>query len=157
MALGPTAGCAQSGESIPPVFRHLEGNWVGEGTLMGRSASFGMTWRVTSPGEIRLDFANGFVGEAGAVTPVLEAVALYSVRPDGTITADWTDSRPQQISIAAQATDTVLLSDWTAAAERGRTEYAVLADGTLRVRDWVVVGGELRPFGDASYRRRDGG
>lgn len=43
---------------------------------------------------------------------------------------------------------------WTAPTDGGRTEYRVAADGTVRVRDWVRSNGELRPFGEAVYRRR---
>lgn len=136
------------------AFEMLEGDWGGDGTLFGRPARFSMTWTAMGDGRYRLDFTNGMIDEAGRVTPVLSAVAIYSPRADGTATAEWTDDRPQEITILAQVSDSVVVSDWTAPAESGRTEYRVALDGTVRVRDWVRSDGALRPFGEAVYRRR---
>ena len=146
---------APSAAAVPEgVFALLTGNWTGEGTLFGRPARFTMSWAPGGNGTHRLDFSNGLVDATGTVTPVLDAVAVYTPGPDGGATARWTDSRPQEISIVAEVGDSVVVSDWTAPAESGRTEYRVAADGTVRVRDWVRGGDGLRPFGDAVYRRR---
>ncbi len=139
---------------VPAVFRQLAGSWVGEGTLFGRPARFNMTWEIGPEGEIELQFTNGLVDEAGAVTPVLEAVATYRVGPDGQLVGRWTDNRPQEIEIVGEAGEAVVVSDWKAPTESGRTEYRLLPDGTVEVEDRVLVDGELRPFGQARYRRR---
>ena len=150
-----TPALAQAPASaVPDVLHRLAGAWVGEGTLLGGAGAFTMTWSAESAGAFRLDFTNGFVDDAGAVTPVLEAVAIYEARADGRLVARWTDSRPQEVDIVAEASDSVLVSEWTAPSETGRTEYRLLADGRARVRDWVRVEGELRLFGEATYRRR---
>ena len=156
MTLAPAATLAQGSSSqiVPGVFHLLSGTWVGEGTLLGRAGSFRMSWDVSPAGQIRLDFTNGFVDDSGLVTPVLEAVAVYTVQPDGGVVAHWTDDRPQEISIVAEVGDSVLVSAWTAPAESGRTEYRLMDDGSLRVRDWILSGGEMRLFGEARYRRR---
>jgi hypothetical protein len=150
-------GTAQSADTATesPVFRALAGSWVGEGTLMGRPAAFTISWTPQADGGMRLDFTNAFRGADGATTPVLAAVATYAV-DGGALVADWTDDRPQSIAIIATATDSALVSDWTAPSEEGRTEYRLQPDGTLVVRDWVRSQGELRPFGEAVYRRREG-
>ena len=156
MTLTPATTLAQGSSSqiVPGIFHLLSGAWVGEGTLLGRAGSFRMSWDVSPAGQIRLDFTNGFVDDSGVVTPVLEAVAIYTVQPDGRVVADWTDNRPQEISIVAEVGDSVVVSEWTAPAESGRTEYRLMDDGSVRVRDWVLSGGEMRLFGEARYRRR---
>ena len=153
-APGASTLSAQSAVAQPGVFTLLAGDWAGEGTLFGQPARFTMSWTPVADGTHRLDFSNGLVDAAGSVSPILEAVAVYTPLRDGTATAHWTDSRPQEITIVAELGDSVVVSDWTAATESGRTEYRVAADGTVRVRDWVRSGAELRPFGEAMYRRR---
>lgn len=148
-----TAATVQSLGPLPAVFGLLAGDWVGEGTLLGRPAAFTIRWTLSSVSEARLDFTNGFRDRTGVVTPVLEAVAIYTVTPSGQVVASWADNRPQAIEIEADVSDSTVVSHWTAPAERGRTEYRLEPDGTMTVRDWVFSDGELRPFGEALYRR----
>ncbi len=148
---GPGAVTAQSTPAA--VFDRLAGSWTGHGELMGRSASFAMTWRVVSPGYAVLVFANGFRDAEGRRTPVLDAVALYRTAhsmPEAT----WFDSRGERITIEWQADDSTLTAHWRGATEQGRTEYRITADNGLRVRDHVGTADGMRLFAQATYTRR---
>jgi hypothetical protein len=139
-------------EGTPVVVRGLLGGWEGSGELMGRPGAFRMRWEVDDGGFLHLGFDNGWSADDGAVTPVLSARALYRITGVGG-TGVWLDSRPQQIRIDVSVTDSSLVSEWTADAEQGRTEYVVHSPDSVTVRDWVYVDGEPRLFGEATYRR----
>lgn len=148
-ALAPSALAAQS---AAPVFDRLAGEWRGEGTLMGRSAEFTMTW--TPHGELAtLVFSNAFPDSTGALTPVLEAVAAYRTVRE-TPEAVWLDSRGVRIEIAWQATDdSTLVADWSAPNESGRTSYRVVGPDAVEVTDEVLTDEGWRIFATARYRR----
>ena len=122
---------------------------------MGRPASFEMEWKILDGGFVELNFTNAFVEASGAVTPVLQARALY--RPSGTTAIGvWIDTRPQRIQLESEISQSAVITTWTAATERGRTEYRI-EDGGLTVRDYVEADGEMRLFGEAHYTRVNGG
>lgn len=158
IAVGALASVAPlAAQSVPEgrVLDRLAGEWVGTGELLGRSASFSMTWTAESEGYYGLDFRNAFVTADGAETPVLHARAVYRLDPSGdTALGVWIDDRPQRITLDAVVTDSTVATEWTAPTERGRTEYLASATGEVVVRDWVQVDGAWRPFGEARYRRR---
>jgi hypothetical protein len=158
LLLSPGSAGAQSGGAdaqVPAVFSALQGAWSGSGTLMGRTASFAMTWEAQTGGFVELHFRNAFVDASGAVTPVLEARALY--RPSGTTAIGvWIDTRPQRIQLESEITQSAVITNWTAATERGRTEYRI-EEGGVTVRDYVEGDGEMRLFGEARYTRVSGG
>jgi hypothetical protein len=58
-----------------------------------------------------------------------------------------------RIDIRWTATDSVLVSEWTAPEEAGRTTYRVLGPDALEVIDEVASDGGLRIFGRATYAR----
>ena len=158
LLLGASATGAQSSSPdapVPAVFAALAGAWSGNGTLMGRPAGFEMEWRIQDGGFVELNFRNGFVDASGTVTPVLEARAIY--RPSGsTAVGVWIDTRPQRIQLESEISESVVITNWTAPTERGRTEYRV-EDGGVTVRDYVEVEGEMRLFAEARYERVGGG
>ena len=49
--------------------------------------------------------------------------------------------------------DSTFVTDWTAEQEQGRTEYLVRSADEVVVRDFVLVDGIMRLFGEAVYRR----
>jgi len=151
LAAESSAQAAQAARTVD-VFAALEGHWIGEGTLLGRDASFTMHWDATNPEFVRLSFTNAWTGADGTETPVLEAEALYHPR-GSTASGVWIDDRPQRLVLDAEATDSTLITHWTAEAEEGRTEYVVRARDLVIVRDFVHVDGVQRPFGEAMYRR----
>ena len=142
---------ASDAGDLPPVFAALAGTWSGTGTLMGRAASFEMTWTPRENGFVELRFSNGFVDPSGTVTAVLEARAIYRVSGASAVGV-WIDTRPQRIQLEAEITEDAVITTWTAPAERGRTEYRLEGAGAI-VRDFVEVDGALRPFGEATYTR----
>lgn len=160
--LGPASVASQSveeggaGGTAPPgvstIFPELEGEWIGSGTLMQRDARFRMTWTTLDGGFVRLSFQNAWVGEGDEEIPVLAAEAVYLDRA-GSIMGVWIDGRPQRIRLDAVVTDSSLVTTWTADAERGRTEYVIRSADEIVVLDHVEVDGDLRPFGEANYRR----
>ena len=81
-------------------------------------------------------------------------LARHGIDATGRVVASWSDSRGESIRIVAEATDSVLVSEWSSPSESGRTEYALHANGTVQVRDWVRSDMELREFGRATHRRR---
>ena len=158
-ALAPARGA--EAQDAPPtaapadaaVFAALEGDWEGTGKLLGRLAAFTMRWEATGDGFVRLSFTNAWVGEDGALTPVLAAEATYRV--SGALAVGvWVDSRPQRLTIEAVLTDSSVVSEWTAPAEEGRTEYLVRSPEGIHVRDFVYTDDGERLFAEATYRRR---
>ncbi len=141
------------GPPAETVFSALQGDWEGSGTLLGRPASFTMRWDVIGDGFARLTFKNAWVGDDGGLSPVLSAHAIYFVR-DSTAIGVWLDDRPQRLTIEAALTDSSVVASWTAASERGRTEYVVRSAGSVVVKDFVYSNGTEQLFGEASYRRR---
>lgn len=138
-------------QTTAPVFDRLAGEWQGEGTLMGRSAEFTLTW--TLRGELAtLVFSNAFADSTGALTPVLEAVAAYRTVQE-TPEAVWLDSRGVRIEIDWQATDSTLVADWSAPTESGRTTYRVVDPDAVEVTDEVRTDDGWRTFATARYRR----
>ena len=139
-------------QDVPEIVDLLAGSWEGEGELLGRPGDFSMTWDAREGGFLRLSFRNGWTADDGTVTPVLAAEAVYHLRGDSGLGV-WMDSRPQQLTLQAELTDSSMVVLWTAAAETGRTEYVVRGD-MAHVIDVVFVDGVERPFAEASYRRR---
>ena len=158
LILGASSTSAQSSGSdaqLPDVFSALDGVWSGTGTLMGRPASFEMEWKTSEGGFVELRFRNFFVDASGILTPVLEARALY--RPSGTTAVGvWIDTRPQRLQLESEVSQSAVITNWIAQAERGRTEYRI-EDGGVTVRDYVEVDGEMQLFGEAHYHREGNG
>ena len=157
LGASPTSAQESSGSDthLPDVFSALEGVWAGTGTLMGRQASFEMEWDIQEGGFVELRFKNFFVDASGALTPVLEARALY--RPSGTTAVGvWIDTRPQRLQLESEISQSAVITDWIAPTERGRTEYRI-EDGGVTVRDYVEVDGEMQLFGEAHYHREGNG
>jgi hypothetical protein len=140
-----------SAQGAAPIFDRLQGEWVGTGTLLNRAARFSMQWR-HQDGFAVLTFANGFADTSGAVTPVLNAAAVYRTgpaRPEGV----WLDSRGTRVELQWESSDSLLAVTWTAPTERGRTTYRVRSADEGDVLDEVLSNGEWRTFGTARYRR----
>ncbi len=151
MLIGLLGSPAASAQAAPQVFAALEGRWEGEGTLFGGPAHFVMEWELVH-GVAILTFANSVRDPAGGATPVLGAVAIYRTTT-ATPRATWEDTRGVQVSITWTATDTTLVSTWTAPTESGRTTYTLEADGSVTVVDEVMQPDGLVLFGQASYQR----
>ncbi len=134
------------------VFDRLEGRWVGSGELLGRPAHFVMQWEVGAEGFVRLAFRNAWVGEDGSRTPVLSSEATY-LRSGSSAIGVWLDDRPQRLTLQAALTDSTVITNWTADAEEGRTEYVVQSAEEVVVRDFVYAGESERLFAEATYRR----
>ena len=149
-----TAVAAQEGSTgpIPAVFMKLEGQWKGEGNLLGRPAEFVMRWETEPQGFVRLTFSNAWVGKDGSQTPVLSSEATYLPRGSSALGV-WLDDRPQRLTLRAALTDSTVITNWTADAEEGRTEYVVRSPEEVVVRDIVYVDGSDRLFAEATYRR----
>ncbi len=90
--------------------------------------------------------------EGGEITRVLSAVAVYRTAGESG-EAVWLDSRGVRIEIRWEASDSVLVSQWTAPTESGRTTYRLVSAEEIVVVDDVLSGGAWRTFGTARYRR----
>ena len=141
-------------EAASPVFDGLEGEWAGEGTLLGRPAQFTMRWTRVLEGQFaRLEFTNGFAGEdGGAPTPVLSAIAHYPLDGPAPREGWWFDSRGEEVSLLIRTTDSNLLVDWSSDVEVGKTVYRRFGDSIVVV-DSVLTEAGYREFGRATYRR----
>jgi hypothetical protein len=137
---------------VPTAFAKLEGQWTGSGVLLGRPAEFLMRWEIGREGFVRLIFSNAWVAEDGSRTPVLASEATY-LPDDSSALGVWLDDRPQQLTLHAALTDTTVVTNWTAAAEEGRTEYVVRSPDEVVVRDFVYADGSERMFAEATYHR----
>lgn len=155
MLAWPAVLAGQARARLPLAFAQLEGRWEGSGVLLSRPAAFQMRWTVADRGFVLLEFSNSWVGNDGSITPVLTSHAIYYVR-DSSAVGVWLDSRPQRIELQATFTDTSVVTNWTAAAEAGRTEYIVRSRDTVIVRDFVSSNGSERLFAEATYRRASG-
>lgn len=145
LAGGPLAGQGA------PVFDRLQGDWRGEGTLMGREARFTMRW-AHGGGFAVLTFGNAVVDSSGRVTPVLNAAAVYRTAP-ASPEGVWLDSRGVRVEIRWEASDSALVATWTAPTETGRTTYRVRSADELEVVDEILRDAGWRTFGSARYRR----
>lgn len=142
------------GQDGPDVLSALEGRWSGDGTLMGRSARFEMTWtRVLNGRFLRLEFRNAFA-DVDPVQTVLEADAYYRLG-GAELTGSWMDTRGVILSLRATVGDSELVTDWTGS-ESGRTTYRVIDSNTVEVVDLVRSGDEWREFAVARYQRTGG-
>lgn len=66
----------------------------------------------------------------------------------------WTDTNGSLHPLQSEWTDNALLTHWgQPETEEGRTRYAINADGSISVTDWVRVNGEWRQFMHADYQR----
>lgn len=157
LGAGPPSGAGPSHDGIATtVLDSLVGSWSGEGTLLGRSAAFHMTWAAAGPpGVYFLTFRNAFRAEDGAETPVLTASALYRVAEDTSVEGSWFDSRGIRIELSGEAGPRRLRIEWSAPSESGVTVYDWLGGGVVEVVDSVRAAPGLREFGAARYRAVD--
>ena len=138
-------------DDLGPVLATLEGSWEGKGELLGRPATFVMTWERALNGRfLRLEFGNAFA-DTDPVQPVLESHAYYLLG-GAILHGQWMDSRGAMLSLRAEIVGTALVTNWTGR-ESGRTEYQVIDDDTLEVTDYFQSDGEYRLFAQARYRR----
>lgn len=136
---------------LDPVLATLEGSWEGKGELLGRPATFVMTWQRALDGRfLRLEFGNAFA-DTDPVQPVLESHAYYLLG-GAILNGQWMDSRGAMLSLRAEVVGTALVTNWTGR-ESGRTEYRVIDDDTLEVTDYFQSDGEYRLFAKARYGR----
>ena len=118
-------------------------------------ASFEMEWKILDGGFVELNFTNAFVDASGAVTPGLagpRAVSSFWHDCHRCLDRYATSAHPARIGDQSVGRD----HTWTAATERGRTEYRI-EDGGLTVRGYVEADGEKRLFGETHYTRVNGG
>lgn len=135
------------------VLDSLEGCWVGSGVLLGRPASFGMSWEVEAS-FVYLIFTNAWIEEDGRPTPVLSARGTIR-RSEPPMVGVWIDDRPDRLWLEATVTDSSLVTHWRAETEEGRTEYVVRSPNVVRVHDIVFVDDGERTFGEATYQRAE--
>ena len=143
---------------VARVFERLEGDWAGEGTLLGRPARFTMRWtRVLEGRFARLEFTNAFAAETGSdPTPVLSAVAHYPLADAGPGRGWWFDSRGEKLALEVAPSDSELRVRWEGPGESGVTVYRIEGDGVVAV-DSVAGADGPREFGRAAYVRRGAG
>lgn len=148
--IGLTSGFLLAQESVPETFF---GEWTGEGTLFGNDAQFEMKWEEVLNGQfIRLSFENRFSNGGFSMT----AHGYYKLNEDGTFTGQWFDSRGVSFPLKGVFTSTQLTTEWEHSdVEKGRTEYEVLEQGTIRVIDFVFRDGSYQKFAEATYQLKN--
>lgn len=147
----PGGAAAQDADALPPVITALTGTWEGSGILLGRPAAFRMAWTPLRGDFVRLSFTNMWVAD-GDTTTVLTSEAVYRLQGSAALGV-WIDGRPQQLTLSATLSDTSVVTDWTAPAENGRTEYVVVSSDQIVVRDYVFVDGAEQLFAEGTYAR----
>ena len=138
---------------LPSIFSSLEGAWEGIGVLFGRPATFELVWEIGATGFVHLSFSIASVEEGGSSIPALSARATYWVE-EASVSGVWIDDRPQRLMLDAAVTDSSVVTNWSAEAEDGRTEYLLRSPTSLVVRDFVRVDGANQLFAEATYQRR---
>jgi hypothetical protein len=142
--------CAPA-HAAPGPFAWLDGLWVGEGTLMGKPATFEMRWNRVLGGRFQhLSFRNAQKID-GKTGPGLEAEGFYAPPDSVSGSGQWFDSRGGMLTLSWSASDSSVTVEWTGR-ESGRTIYERTSSG-VRVTDHVRSAGALKPFASATYRR----
>jgi len=102
---------------------------------------------------VRLTFRNEMQNPDG-VKRTLDAQAFYRLTEEGRVEGTWFDSRGMVLPLRGSADSTALTILWgTPETEEGRTEYRLLSENELEVRDFVLKDDRWRRFGEALYTR----
>lgn len=137
------------------VWDALDGRWAGSGEVRGMAADIALRFRPAFGGRgHHLDFSNRMRGADGKAWH-FQAEALYVCDAQGACRGHWYDSRGMVLPLAATATGDTLVVEWgDESSERGRTTYALQADGTLSITDEVLDrDGAWRRFGETTAAR----
>ncbi|MEO0997120.1 MAG: hypothetical protein AAFX58_06345 [Pseudomonadota bacterium] len=130
----------------------LLGDWAADCDAWGTPATCRLSWErghherlltVRYRIESRQDGAEIFSGSA-----------VYRLSPPD-LTGYWSDSGGALHPLRAMWEDNTLTTRWgRPGTEEGRTEYARLAPGVLRVTDWALTDEGWRQFMQVTYDRR---
>jgi hypothetical protein len=155
-ALSPAAGAAQvpAGADVPALLARLEGDWTGEGTILGRPATVEMHWTPALAGAfLRLTWVS-HIG-AGPQAVRFEGQAYYRRSGAGAARATWFDSSGQVRPIVVSAAGDALVAAWgTPETEVGETTYRLESATRVLVVDRVrQKDGTWREFGRSILSR----
>jgi hypothetical protein len=129
----------------------FKGNWIGNGTLLGKEASFSMDWtQALNKQFYRLSFTNRF--EDGSFS--MEAHGYYKFDSDSSFTGYWFDSRGVSFPLSGSYSSNTLYVVWgNEEIEQGKTEYIYLSNGRMKVIDYVLKNGIYQKFAEANYSK----
>ncbi len=142
-------------QSQKDFFQKIKGDWIGEGNLFGAPAKFSMNWEIVLADKFaRLSFHNEFK-DGNGTTRSMDAEAFYKFDPNASITGNWFDTRGLILPLKCEVKDNTLIVLWgDKATEQGKTEYQLISENQIAVKDFVMRNGEYAEFGGASYKRK---
>ncbi|NER12546.1 hypothetical protein GWK08_03770 [Leptobacterium flavescens] len=142
-----------SGQETSGFFEKIKGEWKGEGNLFGTEASFYMNWKTELEGKfMTLDFKNKFKTGEGTVRE-MKAKAFYTLKEE--VKGYWLDSRGVMLPLKGNRQADKMLIYWgdDGSTEKGKTEYSIVSDNKVEVKDYVFRDEKYVPFGHAVYQK----
>jgi hypothetical protein len=152
----PAGGGAQgpARADVPVLLARLEGDWAGEGTILGQPATVEMHWTPALAGAfLRLTWVS-HIGAAPKAAR-FEGQAYYRRTGAGVTRATWFDSSGQVRPIVVSSTGDALVAAWgTPETEVGETTYRLESATRVLVVDRVrQKDGTWREFGRSILSR----
>jgi hypothetical protein len=156
-AVAGLAWASLTGTAQKPVqnLDWFHGEWRGEGTMQGRASKVSLSvGPVLAQTATALHYTVEVAGSDNAPAFRFEGRGTYRVTSDGKVTGQWSDSFGNFHPLTGKVSGQKMIVTWgEARTEVGQSSYELDASGLLRVSDWVLANGELKPFATASYRR----
>jgi hypothetical protein len=149
------AAVSSQSTAADPFLSRLEGQWNGEGTVLGQPSRIEMEWSWTLNGRfLRLTFRNT-MGIAPK-TQLFEGHAYYRATGNGRYRGSWMDNSGAIRPIEARQDGEAIVAQWgTPETEVGETTYRLLPGDRMEVIDKVrQKDGAWRDFGRSSLVRR---
>lgn len=133
------------------LLTRLAGTWISDGPAFGSPAQSRMEWAPALDGKFaKLDYRIEMTPPGGAVR-VFEGAAFYRAAGDG---AFWADNSGDLHPIRVEAEESALVAHWgVEGGKQGRTRYELLADGGVKVTDWILRDGDWRRFNENVFTR----
>ncbi len=132
----------------------FEGAWKGEGKLFGSPATFQLSFSFElNDNFLQLKFRNAYTAQNDSYA--MDALAMYKMESDSTLTGKWFDSRGMMLDLTSTLKNNILTSLWSNDREQGQTVYQMINQNQLLVKDYVYRSNEWVLFGEANYRKEN--
>jgi hypothetical protein len=133
----------------------LEGVWEGKGTAMGAVSDVTMKWEKTLADKF-YKISYKMQMSFNARSQLFEGMGLYKPVKEGGYEGTWFDSGGEMHPLKSTYDGKILTTYWGKPGEKyGKTEYEVLDDNTVEVRDAIQnKDGSWRPFAKSTLSRK---
>jgi hypothetical protein len=131
------------------LLARFAGDWEASEVGMSGATGAAMTWAPLLGGKFsrvdyRIEFADSnFTGQG-----------YYRAAQGGTLEGFWVDSNGDLHPLHATVEDMAVRTNWGRVGGRqGRTEYRLMDDDRMQVRDWMLTDAGWRPFNSSMFER----